>query len=183
MKLIIDGKEYEMDGDFFVYHWAKMARPYIDPNAPEGKKYTDARLAAKGLLRLRLKSILQAFAGIFHQDYHELEPQRGEDMLLKLHEHMTRLMRMEANGLVLEMESAPVLEEYHDSQGLVDAHAGSSLTLTRAYFAGGQEIYNSAIERPDTGRTVGNISGQEPAVALPVPSGGGLVSDEDAPEI
>lgn len=179
MKLTIDGTEYEIDSDFFVDAWYRATLPYVDPSQEPAKKYGDIRLAAKGLLRLYLKSVLKTFALIFHiDDYRQLEPKRGEDVLVKLHGYLALLMRAEGQHLTLEMET----EEPHDSARLLGDGALPRLALTRAAFDGGQEIYR-AIQRPDTGREVGDDSRSQFAALGPGPSGGRLVSDADTPEI
>lgn len=178
MKLVIDGKEYEVDSDFFVDAWYRMTLPYVDPSQEPAKKYGDIRLAAKGVLRLYLKSVLKTFALIFHvEDYRELAPRRGEDVLLKLHGYVALLMRAEGQHLTLEMET----EQSHDRARLLGNGEGTRLALTRASFDGQREIY--AIQRPDTGGQVGDTARPEPAALSASPSGSGLESDEDAPEV
>lgn len=186
MKFIIDGKPYEMDSDFLVDAWYRVTLPYIDPAGAHAKKFADIRLAAKALLRVRLGFILKIFADIFHvDDWHTLAPTRGEDVLVKLHGYLylALLMRAEGQHIILELESGKESgkESSHDCAGIVGTNAGDSLTLTRAYFDGGQEIYS--IKRPDTGGQVGNGIGQTLALASASASSSGLVADEDAAEI
>lgn len=180
MKLIIDGKAYEVDGDFLVKSWYLQSEPYVNPDKPEGKKYADLRLAAKAALRLRLPTILKSFAKIFQiDDWRELQPKRGEDMLVKLHQYMTGLLRAEANTLVVEFQSELGDGDSHDSQGSMVSDAGTRLALTRAGFAGQQKpLY----ERPGAGRAITDTPGQHPALSA-VTSSGRLVGDADAPEI
>ena len=173
MKLVIDGHEYEMDSDWLVRRWYEATAQYLNPDSAEAKKYSDLRLAAKAALRLRLGGILKAFAAIFHvEDWRELAPKRGEDMLVKLHQYVTILLRAEAQNLTLEMESGD-----SDDTGIDGGGAPSRLTLIRAGFAGGQTIY----ERPDAG-TLKDATGQHTATRAIAP-GGGLVGDADASEV
>lgn len=181
MKLIIDGIEYELDSDVFVDAWYRQTLPYVDPSQEQAKKYTDVRLAAKALLRVRLGSVLKMFATIFHvDDWRDLAPKRGEDILVKLHGYIALLMRAEGQTARLEMES----EASDDSTGIVGHHASRRLTLTSARFDGGPTLYTRAgIEREDTGRTVGDGARQAIAAPGPSASGGGLEPISDAPEI
>lgn len=175
MRLIIDGKPYEVDGDFFVRAWYEATAPYLSPETPEGKKYADIRLAAKAALRLRLGAILKIFATVFRvDDWRELQPKRGEDMLVKLHQYTTGLLRVEAHHLVLEMAS----EESGSDDAATRIDTPTRLTLARAGFDGGQTLY----QRPDSGRAFRDTTGQHPA-ALASASGGGLERDADAPKV
>lgn len=178
MRLIIDGKPYEVDGDFFVRAWYEATAPYLSPETPEGKRYADIRLAAKAALRLRLGAILKIFATVFRvDDWRELQPQRGEDMLVKLHQYTTGLLRVEAHHLVVEMAS-----ENSDESGSDHADTGirtpTRLALTSAGFDGGQTLY----QRPDSGRAFRDTTGQHPALSASA-SGGGLEPDADPPEV
>lgn len=182
MKIIIDGKTYELPGEWLVKSWYDMTEKYVNPESDEARKYTDLRLAAKAALRLRLGSILKAFASIFRKDdWRELQPKRGEDMLVKLHQYVTGVLLLEAKSLVLELESEPGPEleggDTDDRAGIMGTDTGTRLTLTGARFDGGQTLY----QRPDAG-PLDNAT--RPNTALgPAPSGSGLVGDADTPEI
>ena len=188
MRLIIDGHEYELDGNFFVDRWIASTAPYVDPDAPEGRRFSDVRLALKVLLRTRLSGILKLFAGAFHvDDWRTLRPARGEDTLMTLHSYIALMMRAEAQNLILEMvttpseslltaPSAPREQESSDSddtQRRLGNDAPTRLTLTSARFVG---VAKALYERPNTGRQVGESIGQHSALG-PVTSGGGLVTD------
>lgn len=180
MKIIIDGKTYELPGEWLVKSWYDMTEKYVNPESDEARKYTDLRLAAKAALRLRLGSILKAFATIFRKDdWRELQPKRGEDMLVKLHQYVTGVLLLEAKSLVLELESEPVIEDgdTDDRTGIMDPHEGTRLTLTGARFDGGQTLY----VRQDTGPLTDAT--RSDTTLGPAPSGGGLVGDADASEI
>lgn len=175
MKLIIDGAEYELDGDWLVEQWYHHTLPYLDPEAAEGKKYTDLRLGAKAMLRLRLGAILKLFAGIFQvDDWRTLQPKRGEDILLKLHQYMTILLRAEAQTLTLEMES-----DLNGDRAL-GSGADHRLTLTRASFAGGQTLYQRPIAGalPASADTTGTDTATHAVASI-----SGLVSDAHPSEI
>lgn len=177
MRLIIDGREYEFDDSFLVQRWYEMTEQYINPAREEAKKYTDLRLAAKAALRLRLSAILKAFAQIFHvDDWRTLQPKRGEDMLVKLHQYVTILLRAEAQNLELELESVESVES--DDTGISGGDSPTRLTLSRARFAGGQTLY----QRSDTGGALNNATGPD-TPALPEAPGGGLVYHADASEV
>ena len=193
MRLIIDGREYELDGNFFVDRWIANTAPYVDPDAPEGRRFSDVRLALKVLLRTRLSSILKLFAGVFHvDDWRTLRPARGEDTLMALHSYVALLMRAEAQNLILEMVTTTASNESlltapheqgtgdsDDTQRRLGNDAPTRLTLTSARFVG---VAKALYERPNTGRQVGESTGQHPALG-PITSGGGLVTDAQPPTV
>jgi hypothetical protein len=170
MKLVIDGKDYELDADWLVGKWYEETVKYLDPEREEAKKITDIRLAAKGLLRIRLSAVLKIFAKIFNvPDWRDLQPKRGEDLLMTLHSYFALMMRAEAQNLVVETETEP---------DVLGDHTGTRLTLVRASFGEAVELY----QRPDTGRQVSQ-SARPDTAALPEAAGSGLERDADPTEI
>lgn len=125
MKLIIDGVEYEFDGDWLVNVWAEKTAAYVDPAAPEARKYLDVRLALKGLLRLHLPKILQLFADVFDvDDWRTLKPGKNDDLLLTLQRYMALLMHAEVQNLTLELRTVKpvtsIMERVPDFVGDTD---------------------------------------------------------------
>lgn len=175
MKIIIDGKPYELDSDWLVEQWYHATKPYVDPNAPEGKKYTDIRLGAKALLRLHVPAILRRFANVFRvADWRTLQPQRGEDMLVKLHQYMTILLRMETHALVLELETVGDGEDSSNAARIGGHDTATRVALARASFADGPALY----ERPDTRRALGDAARPDTVTGAST-SGSRLVADAD----
>ena len=134
MKLIIDGTEYEFDGDWLVNVWAEKTAAYVDPAAPEARKYLDVRLALKGLLRLHLPKILQLFAEVFHvDDWRTLKPGKNDDLLLTLQRYMALLMHAEIQNLTLELRTVkPVITKIGDLHVLPESSPRAVLALTGA---------------------------------------------------
>lgn len=155
MKLIIDGTEYEFDGDWLVNVWQEKTATYVDPASPDARKYTDIRLALKGLLRLHLPKVLQLFAEVFHvDDWRTLKPGKNEDLLLTLQRYMALLMHAEVQNLTLELRTVkpitPLREHVPDFIGDSDVITQSSpravLALTGATL-GEHTLYQRDEER------------------------------------
>ena len=138
MKLIIDGQEYEFDGDWLVNVWQEKTATYVDPASPDARKYTDIRLALKGLLRLHLPKVLQLFAEVFHvDDWRTLKPGKNDDLLLTLQRYMALLMHAEVQNLTLELRTVqgsvkPVLQKIGDLHVVSESSPRAVLALTGA---------------------------------------------------
>jgi len=107
MRVELDGRTYDVDLTPFVEMYAAKTRAYLDPHSETAFLKPAERLALKALLRPRQTAILQAFAQLLCvDDWQDLKPDKGEDLLLLLHEYVIQVLRAEVANISVTLGPA-----------------------------------------------------------------------------
>lgn len=147
MRIVLDGRTYDVDLGPLADLYAAKTREYLDPQGATPVLKPAERLALKALLRPRQTAILQAFAHLLCvDDWQSLKPGKGDDLLLILHDYVVQVLRAELANISVTLDPVGDSDEslFESDTGARRAVTGAALGPLAVRFEQGRDFPESS---------------------------------------